>query len=120
MGDTWAPAPRANILVRFTRGEQRLKQAFWLLYVTGGAVVWGLAQAVAWTGAPGRILPGALAVLAVAFLPLAYRVWAAVSVWACAFNVDWQPWGYAARIAVVADVLLEFLRSYNMVRSEMI
>jgi hypothetical protein len=41
-----------------------------------------------------------------ALLPvaLAWFVWATVALWRCAFNCNWEGWGYLARISVVASV----------------
>lgn len=71
-------------------GQERLWVVFWLYCLVGTVVV---ALLLAMSGLPP---PAITTALAVAFM--VYVLWAHYSLWTCAFNTKWRPWGYAARV----------------------
>jgi|GEM_PF-1807145 len=89
---------RTGIVRSAWAGEVRLWKAFWLYFVlllNLGVLVVG--YVVGTFGLP---------YLAVWIVMAPVMVWAAVSVWRCAFNARWRGWGYLARIVVVVQMLL--------------
>jgi len=47
------------------------------------------------------------------WLEVFYCLWMLVSLWRCAFNADWNLWGYCVRTIVILYVLLYCLLSFN-------
>jgi len=87
-----------GIVRRAWRGEARLWKAFWLYFVLALNIgVLAVGYVVGTFGLP---------YLAVWIVIAPIVVWAAVSVWRCAFNTRWRGWGYIARIVVVIQLLL--------------
>jgi len=88
---------RTGIIRRAWGGEVRLWKVFWLYFVLAleGAIV-VVGYLIGLFGLPYLALWAVIAPLA---------VWAAVSVWRCAFNAGWRGWGYLARIFVVVQML---------------
>jgi len=82
-------------------GRERLSLVFWGYYVLGGLAAGTLL---------GTIL-GLCAAYEVAYLGIMfgilifpYFIWSTWSVWACSFNVHWQPLGYVARAIVALSI----------------
>ena len=71
-------------------GRERLWIVFWLYCVLGTLLVTLLLFI---SNLPARAIAETLAVLYAVYL-----LWAHYSLWTCAFNVKWRPWGYVARV----------------------
>jgi hypothetical protein len=99
--------PRANFIVRFWRGDERLWKTYWLAGVLGSNIIGGLTGLAVGLG----FIP-AIVGLVVMFI---YFVWAAVSIWTSAPNCDWKPWGYIARAVVVVGFLVMIAKILNLV-----
>ena len=84
------------------KGNERLWKVFWIYNWLFGA-----AFDLAWKAAEPRLPIAAEVVLAL--LGLVWGVWVIVSLWRCAFNASWRPWGYIARGLVVVSVLAGIL-----------
>lgn len=91
-------------------GKAPLVRVFWLYYFLGhltlGALV-GVTAAILETNG----LSSGIIILAT-LIVLPYVVWSTWSVWACAFNVKWRPWGYMARayvVFIIVDTTYEFV-----------
>ena len=86
-------------------GQERLAVVFWG-YCIAGVLIVGVLMFFAFRMLPtphrtfGNLLTGALFV--------AYFLWAHVSLWVCAFNVDRRGWGYAARCYAVVAIICYF------------
>jgi hypothetical protein len=82
-----------TIIVDWWRGEERLWKPFWLGGVLGGIVVQIISQILGMGGLPLGVVGFVLV--------LVYEVWILVAIWNCAFNVDWNGWGYIVRVMVI-------------------
>lgn len=90
-------------------GQEKLRHVFWLYFVVsgiGGYLVVSMLNGVVMAVVPyGVILAGLLYAIAVLYL-----AWCLFAIWQCAFNVQWKPWGYLARIfSVWAAIQLVYL-----------
>ena len=74
-------------------GKASLASAYWFIWVTGSFVFGILVKLTETQGAQiiGEIL---------FFVYIVYLVFAAVSVWRCAWNTSWKGWRYIARTIV--------------------
>ena len=80
------------------RGQERLWVVFWLYCVLGTAVfTWAFAYLVTWLPFDSSAEEEAATTTLFAALA-AFVLWAHISLWTSAFNAEWRPWGYAARI----------------------
>ena len=82
---------------RAWNGDTRLWKAFWLYFVLG--LNFGVLIAGYVFGLVGFPYFAVWIVIAPAV------VWAAVSVWRCAFNSRWRGWGYIARAVLIVQLL---------------
>ena len=80
-------------IVTWFIGEDRLWKPFWL----GGGVLGLLVSSLFVTVIVTEALPFVVAYV----LFLGFQVWLMVSVWNCAYNVDWRGWGHMARGVIV-------------------
>ncbi len=86
-----------KFVLTWFRGEERLWKPFWL----GGLL-----------GMPIGIISGIFQVLGIigiiisALLSIVYIIWMGVSIWNCAYNVDWEWWGHLARAWVILLVMM--------------
>ena len=81
-------------------GQEQLGKVFWLFYIVGTIGI----TYVGWMifGLIAILMDMEFIILIFFFLvALPYFIWATCSVWNCAFNVGWKPWGYIARVVVV-------------------
>lgn len=88
---------RMEWMKRALRGEEMLWKVFWIYGIVFGLVLAGLRFAV--------ISFSPMASMPLLGVQLVYLVWISISIWRCAFNVDWHGWGYIARILVVLGIL---------------
>jgi len=86
-----------NFILTWFRGEERLWKPFWLggLLGTPIGIISGIFQML---GIIGTIIS--------ALLFFVYVIWLQVSVWNCAYNVDWEWWGHLARAWVILLVMM--------------
>jgi len=78
-------------------GDTPLWKAFWLYFVLGlnfGVLIAGYVFGL--VGIPS---------FAVWIVIAPAVVWAAVSVWRCAFNARWRGWGYIARVVLIVQLV---------------
>jgi hypothetical protein len=90
------PSISPQSLLAHWKGRARLSSAFWFLWVLGN-----FAFAIAKRIVGGEEGAAIGAVVSLIWIP--YLVFAAVSVWRCAFNTGWKGWGYLARGTVVVN-----------------
>jgi len=95
------PGRKAHFIQRCIHGQAALWKVYWLAGVVGS---WVLATIVINLIHFGLFPP----LLGIAVL-LAYGIWAAISIWRCAFNTAWRGWGYAARAVIVLTGLLAII-----------
>jgi hypothetical protein len=91
---------------RAVSGKERAVIVFWA-YCIAGTLIAGVLMFLAFRLVPTR--DRSLGSLVTGALFVAYFLWAHVSLWTCAFNVEWRGWGYAARCYVVVVVVLYFV-----------
>lgn len=93
-------------ILRALRGKERLVLVFWGYCISGTLVVGFL---LFWTD---RLFPAShrpLAGVITGALFIAYFLWAHISLWMCAFNVERRSWGYAARCYGAVMVIYYFV-----------
>jgi len=78
-------------------GDTPLWKAFWLYFLMG--LTSGVLMAGCFFGLVG------IPYFAVWIVIAPVAVWAAVSVWRCAFNSPWRGWGYLARAVLIVQLL---------------
>lgn len=86
---------------------KRLAIVFWLYFVGGLFLV---SLALYFIVIAGIAVPsGASAPLFISatLIAIGYYIWSVVAVWKSAENVNWKPWGYLARLAVLVPVIFE-------------
>jgi len=88
-----APKGRPQSLGAHWRGKASLASAYWLIGALGGLLFSMLANMLSAT-------PIVLLVF-LAWIP--YSVFALVSIWRCAWNTNWNGWGYLARASVLLN-----------------
>jgi hypothetical protein len=91
------PVMDRGIVTSAWNGDTHLWKAFWLYSLMGlnsGVLIAGYVFGL--VGIP-------YFAVWIAIAPVA--VWAAVSVWRCAFNSRWQGWGYLARAVLIVQLL---------------
>ena len=80
------------------RGEEKLWKVFWIYnFLFGAFINWCLDNVEKANFEP-------LTWLLLIITPV-WIVWVAVSMWRCAFNSDWRPWGYIVRGLLVLCVV---------------
>jgi hypothetical protein len=97
------PADAVSAMKGAWIGRQKLWKVFWLYGVSLGAAI-------------ALILSQIQSSSAITFLPVyvfavCWWFWVSVSLWNCAFNVEWRGWGYAARVLVafpIVGVIISF------------
>jgi hypothetical protein len=93
-------------ILRALKGKERLVIVFWVYCVAGTLVVGVL---MFWAGRLFPISHRQLADLLTGVLFVSYFLWAHISLWMCAFNVERRGWGYAARCYAVVVVIYYFV-----------
>lgn len=92
-------------------GKENLALVFWGYFVLG-QIGFGLAMGM--IGALSVIYElEFIAIIFAVFMLLPFVIWSTWSVWVCAFNVKWQPWGYAARTIVFLIVITKVYEFVN-------
>lgn len=87
-----------NSILKSWRGNERLWRVFWIYnFILGGLINYGFTK----VGESENLV----LLLVYSIFALAYMVWVLVSLWRCAFNANWQIWGYIARVLVVLMVV---------------
>jgi len=78
-------------------GEERLWKPFWLggLLAIPIGIIGGIIQML-----------GTIGLIVSSLIFVVYSIWIGVSVWNCAYNVDWEWWGHAARAWVILFVMM--------------
>jgi hypothetical protein len=96
--------PVVVFLSRHWQGKGRLWSAYWLIGFLGKiavlAVIFGVYAAAGATAKTETSTDGLLGAFALV-LTLGWFLFAAVSIWRCADNVRWAPFGFLARAVVV-------------------
>jgi hypothetical protein len=85
-------------------GQERLWVVFWL-YCVLGTFLLTLLLLMSDLSAPAIVDT-------LSIFYLVYLLWAHYSLWTCAFNAKWRPWGYAARVyacVLIAVTTVSFL-----------
>ncbi len=97
-----------RLIFRLWRGEVRLWQAFWLLWVAGGFAVGAVTVFL--------MLAGLFSIFMILLTRMAFMVYAGVAVWRSAFNCQYLIWGWLARICLVVSLIVLILSFFDMVR----
>ncbi len=96
-------------VIKSWKGEERLSVVFWIYFVIGQVVIALLLSSLSKVsqdmGASYMRL-----IFTMAFV-VPYMVWTTWSVWRCAFNVSWAPWGYVARLLILILVIEKVYRA---------
>ncbi len=79
-------------------GRASLASAYWFVGVLGSLVLSFVVYFIDLLGWPSLSI-------AVRVMFVAYIVFALVSVWRCAWNTSWKPWGYIARTIVALNLI---------------
>jgi len=97
-----------SFLSSHLRGKAALWSAFWLILVVGGALVSFVVSFALWAAVqPSTPRWSQFAYfVSVAAITLVHLFFSFVSLWRCAPNVSWHPFGVAARVLVVGGVIL--------------
>ena len=90
-----------NWVKKAWRGEEKLWKVFWIYDILGGFLLVVINKIL------GKIL-GASLILGISdfVIWIVFCIWITVSLWRCAFNLDWKFWGYIARIWAVFPILM--------------
>jgi len=94
-------------LLSYPLGREKLWKAYWLLGLVG-TVYFTIVRMATGVGAFPQPVGQTLEVL--------YALYAALSIWNCAFNVEQRIWGYLARLSVVLGLLWIALEIYLTAR----
>ena len=86
-----------EFVVTWFKGEERLWKPYWLGGVVGVICLQILSVLANFAGLFASIF--------VIVLMVFYQFWLLPAIWRCAFNVNWNVWGYLARISVVFSAL---------------
>jgi len=81
--------------------EKRLAVVFWVYFVEGlsfNSLTLYLVVVVS-IAAPSSFTTPIF--ISMVILVILYYIWSTISVWKCAANVSWKPWGYIARFVVL-------------------
>jgi hypothetical protein len=91
------PADAVGMIKDAWTGQQKLWKVFWLYGVVSGAVIAFILAQIP-SSSPIVFLP-------VYIFAVGWWFWVSVSLWSCAFNVEWKGWGYAARVLVAFPIV---------------
>jgi len=93
-------------------GREPLRLVFWLYFGVAGIGGLFLASALGGLlmafGFAGIILASSIYVATVIYLG-----WCLYAIWQCAFNVNWRPWGYVARVFVLLGAVQLFYLAWG-------
>lgn len=83
---------------KYWRGEQRLWKAFWLFGALGNLIMSMTQKLIAVASLEVATLFSILALI--------YGIWSIVSIWNCAYNVNWRWWGHITRGYIILQIVL--------------